>query len=80
MPSAKQNMRTCEISEEKRLLGLLPEGFEVYKVVGQPVRYQVSGSLDFHCLPAKKIYREAKTGTTKIEALKNMLVYLKIEF
>ena len=70
----------CEDRDEERLIkilsGKIPE-FRVFKGIGSPRFWQVAGSLKWHCDPEKGIYREAKTGGTKIEALQSMFAYLK---
>jgi hypothetical protein len=56
----------------------LPSEFKVRKCIGHPESWQVSHKdLKWHCDPEKGIYREAKTGETKEEAIKNMIEYLK---
>ena len=56
----------------------LPYGFKVYRVLGARESWQCShNTLKWHCDPEKGIYREAKNGRTKEEAIENMINYLK---
>jgi len=56
----------------------LPSNLEVYKCVGYPPRWQCCHKdLRWHCDPKEGIYREAKEGITREEAIKNMVEYIE---